>query len=205
MITVKSMNDSSFSKYGKVVTGYDHAELLAEMAKVDIPEDVVYIGSVDKLEQTAAATDYAKRFFGGMPIQLGYCIGSNTMLNAVEYHRNSEINIAVTDMILLLGMQQDINEDFTYQTDKIEAFLIPAGAAVELYATTLHYAPCNANGNRFSSIVILPKGTNAELTKKPGDSGEDKLMTAVNKWLIAHEDAKIDGAFNGLIGANISV
>ena len=30
-------------------------------------------------------------------------------------------------------------------------------------------------------------------------------MTAVNKWLIAHEEAAIDGAFNGLKGENIDV
>jgi hypothetical protein len=35
--------------------------------------------------------------------------------------------------------------------------------------------------------------------------GEDSLMTAKNKWLIAHEDAKIAGAFNGLKGENITI
>ena len=36
--------------------------------------------------------------------------------------------------------------------------------------------------------------------------GEDGLMTAKNKWkLIAHEDAKIEGAFNGLKGENITL
>ena len=44
-------------------------------------------------------------------------------------------------MILLVGRQQDITEDYTYDTDQIEAFLVPAGTAVEMYATTLHYAP----------------------------------------------------------------
>ena len=33
--------------------------------------------------------------------------------------------------------------------------------------------------------------------------GEERLLTAKNKWLIAHEDAKIDGAFVGLKGQNI--
>ena len=30
-------------------------------------------------------------------------------------------------------------------------------------------------------------------------------MTAKNKWLIAHEDAGIEDAFNGLRGENISL
>ena len=37
------------------------------------------------------------------------------------------------------------------------------------------------------------------------EDGEDGLMTARNKWLIAHEDAKIEGAFNGLKGENVGI
>ena len=34
---------------------------------------------------------------------------------------------------------------------------------------------------------------------------EDGLLTAKNKWLIAHEDAQIEGAFCGLQGENVEV
>ena len=78
-----------------------------------------------------------------MPIQIGCCNGHNKKLNAVEYHRDSEVDIAVDDLILILGKQQDIEEDHTYDTSRMEAFLVPAGTAVEVYATTLHYAPCH--------------------------------------------------------------
>lgn len=44
-------------------------------------------------------------------------------------------NIAVDDVVLLLGKQQDITVDDTYNTENIEAFLVPAGTGVELYAT----------------------------------------------------------------------
>lgn len=140
-----------------------------------------------------------------MPIQIGYCNGSNVLLNAVEYHRDSEVNVALTDMILLLGKEQDIEEDKSYDTEKIEAFFIPAGTIVEVYATTLHYAPCNANGEKFSTAVVLPKGTNTEIEKTQENVKEDQLLFARNKWLIAHEDAKIEGAFVGLKGENLSV
>lgn len=63
-------------------------------------------------------------------------------MNALEYHRSSELDIAQTDLILLLGMQQDIENGDIYDTSKVEAFLVPAGTGVELYATTLRYAPC---------------------------------------------------------------
>ena len=105
----------------------------------------------------------------------------------------------------MIGRQQDIEADFTYDTAKIEAFYVPAGTAVELYATTLHYAPCSAGEDGFRCVVVLPKDTNLELNFTPGKDGEDKLITARNKWLIAHEDAKIEGAFNGLKGENITL
>ena len=52
---------------------------------------------------------------------------------------------------------------------------------------------------------ILPKGTNEDLPFAAADKGENRLLTAVNKWLIAHEEAGIEGAFVGLKGANLSV
>ena len=126
-------------------------------------------------------------------------------MNAVEYHRNSEVNVAAADLVLLIGEQKDIEDDFTYDTAKIEAFLVPAGTAVEVYATTLHYAPCNVNESGFQCVVVLPKGTNTELNFQPGNPGEDVLITAKNKWLIAHEEAGIEGVFCGLKGENITI
>ena len=87
----------------------------------------------------------------------------------------------------------------------MEAFLVPAGTVIEVYATTLHYAPCNVNGNKFRAAVILPKGTNTDAPKAQNNTKEDKLLFARNKWLIAHEEAGIEGAFVGLKGANLSV
>ena len=61
------------------------------------------------------------------------------------------------------------------------------------------------NEGGFQCVVVLPKGTNTDLTFQTGKTGEDSLMTAKNKWLIAHEEAKIEGAFNGLKGENITI
>lgn len=202
---IQNVTDSSFRKYGKVLEGYDFSALLKEMKHTPVPEDVVYVASVEELEALDVAKDLQNRGFGGTQIQIGYCNGHNKKLNAVEYHRNSEINVAVTDIVLLIGLQQDIEDDFTYDTSKIEAFLVPAGTAVEVYATTLHYAPCHVNESGFQAVVVLPKGTNTDLTFEVAEEGEHKLMTAKNKWLIAHEDAAIDGAFNGLRGENITI
>ncbi len=202
---IKSAADPSFRRYGRILKGYPLTNLLKEMEHTPLPRDVIYEPSVQELEGLEEAEAFCNRAFGGLPVQIGYCNGDNHALNALEYHRSSEINIAVTDMILLLGALQDVQEDYTYDTALAESFLIPAGTAVELYAATLHYAPCTAAEGGFRCVVILPSGTNTKLTFTPGDEGEDRLITAKNKWLIAHPDAGIEGAFCGLKGENITV
>lgn len=202
---IQNVADAAFGKYGKILEGYDVSRLLKEMEHTPLSKDVIYVPSVEELEVLPVEKEFRDRGYGGLPIQIGYCNGDNRQLNALEYHRSSEVNIAVTDMILLIGAQQDIKADYTYDTSFVEAFLVPAGTVVEVYATTLHYAPCNAVEGGFRCVVILPKGTNTKLNRTPENDGEDRLLTAKNKWLIAHKDAKIAGAFNGLIGDNITL
>ena len=202
---IQKLTDTSFGKYGKVVTEFSFDKILKEMEHTPLPKDVVYVPSVEELEALPEAAEVCRKGFGGLPVQIGYCNGDNHKLNALEYHRSSEIDIAADDLILLLGCQQDIEEGDIYDTSKVEAFLVPAGTAVELYATTLHYAPCSAKEGGLRCVIILPKGTNEGLPFRPAAEGENRLLTAVNKWLIAHEEAGIEGAFCGLKGENITV
>lgn len=204
---IKKVNDLEFKKYGQVLKNYNCEEIIEKMKKMPLPLDVIYEPSVKDLEESEIFKELMEREFGGLPIQIGYCNGNNNMLNAVEYHRSSEINIAVTDLILLLGWQPDINEDHTYDTSKIEAFLVPAGTIIEVFATTLHYAPCNADKNGFRCVVVLPRDTNMPLEHNIEKNGEDALLFAKNKWLIGHKDTDLgkQGAFIGLYGDNISL
>lgn len=200
---IQSIADRAFQKYGRVIKDVDFSELLVQLRNMPVPEGVAYEPSVAALEATGAYAPLKDRVYGELPIEIGYCNGHNRLLNAVEYHRSSEIDIAATDLILLLGAQQDIAEDHTYRTEKIEAFLVPAGTAVELYATTLHYAPCGVDGEAFRCGVVLPKGTNLPLDRKPG-GGEYALLAAKNKWLIGHPEGGLpEGSFIGLIGENL--
>ena len=203
---VKHVTDSAFRRYGKVLD-LKMPDLLERLAKTPLTQDVEYVASVPELEACAEFAALRDSVYGGMPIQVGYCNGSNHTLNAVEYHRDSEINIVLSGAVLLLGSQQDVEDDFTYDTGKMEAFLVPAGTAVELYATTLHYAPCSAAEEGFRVAIVLPKGTNTEMPELSGTFPENRLMTARNKWLIAHEESGLgaQGAFVGLKGENLTV
>ena len=205
---IKKVTDSDFKKYGQVLKNYDCSEIIEKMkSNTPLPSDVIYEPSIKELEDLQIAEELRKREFGELPIQIGYCNGNNYILNAVEYHRSSEINIAVTDLILLIGCQQDIEDDFSYDTSKIEAFMVPAGTIIEVYATTLHYAPCNANEDGFKCVVVLPRDTNLPLENGAYKTGEDALLFARNKWLIGHKDTDLgeQGAFIGLVGENISI
>ena len=127
--------------------------------------------------------------YGGMPIQIGWCNGHNTKLNCLEYHRDSELNVGTEDFILLLAKREDL-EDGVLDTDKVVAYKCPAGVLVEVYATTLHYAPCSAKkGAGFKVIVVLPRGTNLDKPAITVRNAEDEILWASNKWLLAHADS----------------
>lgn len=204
---ILSINSPEFQAYGRVVDNVDFTPLLEELKKTPITEAVVYEPSVKELEETSTFIQLKDITYGEMPIQIGFCNGHNSLLNALEYHKDSEINVAATDAILLLGLRSELEADFTYDTAKVKAFLLPAGTAVEVYATTLHYAPCGVAGKGFQVAIVLPKGTNYPFAKtRERNYGEDRLMTAVNKWLIGHPEGGLaEGSFLGLTGKNLSV
>lgn len=203
---IKKVTDPSFRKYGKIVEGMDFSGLIKALEeKTPAPEDVVYEPSIEALEADPVYEDLKNKMYGEMPIQIGYCNGKNHKLNAFEYHRSSEINVAATDAILIIGHQQDITEDFTYDTSLAEAYLLPKGTAVEVYATTLHYAPCSVGDAGFKVGIVLPKETNYPLEKDHA-GWEDQLLAAKNKWLIGHPEGGLpEGSHIGLVGENLEV
>ena len=202
---ILSVTDNEFRKYGRIVDNIDFTALVEELKRTPIPAGVVYEPAVKELEALPVRLDISAVAYGEMPVQIGYCNGHNSKLNALEYHRDSEINIAATDAVLMLGKQEDITPDMTYDTSKVVAFLVPAGTAVEVYATTLHYAPCDPDGTGFKVAVVLPRGTNEALKSEHKGGVEDSHLTAVNKWLLGHPEGVNEGDPLGLIGENLSL
>ena len=204
-----SVTDPEFKPYGRVVTGLDtaKAEIVAALANTPLPVATDYVAEDAALQELPAAVEVSEHLFGGMPCQLGWCNGHNTYLNCLEYHRDSEVNVGARDFILLLGKQDEI-ENGVLDTGKVKAFRVPAGMAVEVYATTLHYAPCHTNAAEgFCTAVVLPRGTNTEKPSVVQRGGEDALLWARNKWLLAHaaSDEAAQGAYVGLAGENIDI
>ena len=205
---IESVYSPSFRPYGKVLENYDLTEFVKVMKGTPCPGDrVIYVPSEQTLEALPVAEELRNRFYGGMPIQVGYCNGHNGALNCLEYHRDSEINIFAADAVLLVALEWEI-EDGNLHTDRVKAFCAPAGTAVELFATTLHYAPCSPDADsRFQVSIVLPRGTNTEKPAAEPKAPEDRLLWAKNKWLLAHPDAPeaAEGAYVGLTGDNLRV
>ena len=207
-MTIYSVYDPEFKAYGKVLTGYDTEELLKAMEAIPLPEEgVAYEPGIESLEACGIFADLRDRAYGGMPIELGMCWGRNTKLNCLEYHRDSEVNIGTGDFILLVAKQEEI-EDGVLDTGTVKAFRAPKGVPVEVYATTLHYAPCHTCPDcGFRVAVVLPRGTNTEKPSYEPANEEDRWLTACNKWLLAHPDSAEakSGAHIGLKGLNIDI
>ena len=207
LMEILSVYDSAFKPYGRVVEGYPTEGLVKALATTPCTDGVVYLPRVEVLHSAPNAAKIGEGLYGGMPYELGYCNGHNTKLNCLEFHRDSEFNLGTDDFILLLATLSDL-EDGELDTAKVKAFKVPAGVMVEVYATTLHYAPCHADAKKgFRVMVALPDQTNTDFRPEDGANKLDKTLWARNKWLLAHPDSSEakQGAAVLLKGENIDI
>ena len=198
---IYSVYSKKFREYGRVINdSFD--DILEVLKDTELPEGVAYVPSYKPLEDLKSFKVLRDDYYGGMPIQLGYCNGHNHKLNCLEYHLDSEINLANEEFILLLGLRSQI-VDGVFDTKNVKAFLVPPKVAVEVFATSLHYAPCRQNGLGFQVLIVLPKGTNTENIR----SDKEPMLYMTNKWLLAHpeSDEAKSGAYIGLKGKNITI
>ena len=212
-LVILDARDRAFEKYGRVLKGVKPTKALALAKKQKPGAGIVYQASVKGLEADARFLAQVRdRFYGGMPIQIGWCFGFNSLLNAVEYHKGIEVDMAVTDCICVVGDERDINwqgRTPTYSSSKAEIFYLPAGTLVELHPWCLHYAPVHVRSRvGFCTIVCLPKATNTEGPRLRNAKGEERILLKRNKWLLAHKAAAglaKAGAVVGITGANLKV
>lgn len=206
-VKIYSVFDDEFKPYGKIVEGFDFSAAIEYMENnTKIPDNGnVYVASDFDLEELSVFKGIKNVLYGEMPIQAGYCNGKNTTYNGFEYHKGSEINIAVTDFMLVLGHTWQINDNRFYVGNE-KVFYVPKGTAVEMYQTTLHLSPCRCSDDGFKDIVVLPRGTNTPLENNVDSAdGEGRLLLQKNKWVLAHKDREPlikQGAYPGLIGEN---
>lgn len=201
---IYSIHDAEFARYGRVLTD-DCSALIAAADTLALPEtDSAYRPTDPALEAADGAAALGFRFFGGMPCQMGICLGYNSRMDAMEWHKSPELNIAVTDLILLLGDVHDLEEGGRYDSARVQAFRLHRGDVVEIFGTTLHFCPIQVKKSGFSCIVGLSKGVNTPLEQPSADP----LLFKCAKWLIAHEDNTAltsRGVVGGIYGENYTL
>lgn len=202
-IKIYSIHDDEFKKYGKVLD-FNADEFVKTCKEMKLPESGSYYqASVEKLEKLTTANKLCEMLFGGCETQIGICHGYNDTMNALEYHKSAEINIAVTPLVLILGLSYEMQNN-EYDSSKAVAFYLEEGETVEVYGTSLHYCPCQVSDSGFSSVVVLPKNTNTPLERQT----TDRLLFMKNKWLICHNGCQSlinDGVYQGIYGMNYMI
>lgn len=181
-----SVHDPEFSEYGRVIGGQDVSEMTAAALSVPMPESgSSYKPCIEAMEDTALAEYIRCNCFGDMPVQVGLCWGHNNTMNAMEYHKSSEINLAVTDIVLLLAHVWDVKDGMLDAKD-VKGFYVEKGVMVEVYAPSLHFCPCQVSDDGFYTLVALPMYTNTPILNK----SDDPYQSARNKWIFCHPDCK---------------
>ena len=203
-----SVFDPEFRRFGRVID-FDSASLVEACEKAAVMPEIgsKYVPDMPELEALPVFEEVKNTLRGQGSCQIGCCWGHSSRLNCLEYHRASEHNVAVSDLVLLLAAQQDM-EGMDLPAGKVTAFFVPKGTVIEVYATTLHFCPCQVSDEGFRCIVVLPRGTNHPLEGEKPQGGDGRLLWAKDKWLIAHpENVGVvqRGAYPGLHGENYEI
>ncbi len=205
-----AISHESFKAYGNILDSKHFLEYFKYLDQyTSIPEkDNIYVAHDNDILKNMKDDDSLNRIFGFFQFQTGYVNGHNTKLNALEYHKSSEVIVALTPVVLLLGLHEDIKNQ-SYDTKSIKAFYIPEYTVIELHPRVLHFSPCKTMNSGFKCGIVLPMGTNTEFIKLDDvETEEDLYLFKTNKWLLVHKEHQkmIDlGAYVGIIGKNIEI
>ena len=125
-IQIYTIHDPEFMPYGTPITDVDTSAIVKVGEELLLSGGAGYKASLPQFESLEIHEIIRDRFFGQMPTQTGFVWGKNNKMNALEWHKNSEVNVAIDDIVLLLG-QLDELEDGTYHSDKVKAFYLEKG------------------------------------------------------------------------------
>lgn len=203
-----SVFDPTFSRYGRVLELGDCTALAAALEGTEIPaEGNCYQASVPALEAVPEAASIRRVAFGESEIEAGYCNGRGYTLNALEYHKSSEVNFTTRGLVLLLALPEQLHDGALSSADVV-GFYLPPMVSVEIYPRVLHFAPCRVEESGFNCLVVLPLGTNTPLSHVDTSApGEEKLLWMKNKWMTCHPDSPQagKGAWQGISGENLQL
>lgn len=207
-LEILSLESPEFASYGCLHKTVKLPEMKKFLYAQERNEFEYYVPGDEAIESLPEAVQFADDMFGQVPCQIGWYYGNCDRLNALEYHKCSEILYEYEDCVIIVGHLWDIKNDQVDSGD-LKIFFVPADTCVELYATTLHFAPAKAGKEMVMQIVAQSKHTNTPLLKPAvGNEPENKFLLQRNKWVLCHPEAKEalgPEAFVGITGENIRI
>jgi hypothetical protein len=202
---IKELSDPAFRRYGQVLEGYDFSEAIEYINSLPAPKPgpELYVQVSRELNELPIAQKIRNEIFGGADTDIGYGLGmAEGECELLEYHRCDEFMVATEEpFIMILGDQRDIVNN-TYDLSLAEAFFIPVGVALDLYATTLHGYPCQTSEKGYRILLGLIHNTNNPIDFEVDRSHrETKLLTNVNAFLLTRQRGREkEPGYVGLVG-----
>lgn len=204
-LTILHVDSPALSRYGKKIEGIDCSEMFERSLMEVNYTGTSYLRDLKDLHIYESLKRIHEKVYGNTGnLQAGLCCGMNDRMNGMEYHADSEVIVAVTEVVLILGRSEDI-VDLNWKSSMAECFYLQAGTVLEIFSNTLHLAPCRTNKDPFCTIIILPEGTNKPL--EDSERSLDPTYFMKNKWLICHSEspAVARGGIVGISGKNIQI
>ncbi|MBN1299384.1 MAG: DUF4867 family protein [Actinobacteria bacterium] len=207
---ILSVYDEGFKNFGMIHQGFQIDALLDYIERNNkVKDEIVYVADDNRMRQEVAGQldPIMLSVYGGLDVQTGVCFGRNNLLNGLEFHHGSEVYIVGADMIMMVGLQQDIKwPEGTYDSSLIKFYYAPKGSVVELYGGCMHYAGANVYHEQGINVIVsLLKWTNSPIDFEVGKSDRDELIIGKNTWFIAHPEylaAREAGWHLGITGEN---
>ena len=194
-LNIESIFQDSFIKYGSILDLKCKDNLITKLEKdTTIPETGnIYKPFVREWEEKEIKSELSHLY--DEAIEIGYCNGQNTKLNALEWHNCNEVNVYGTDVVLFLAKLDDLSDDYNLESSKIKTFFVPKNTSILLFNDTLHFSPCKVDKGGFKAIIILSDATNTELEASDiayinkSNKNLDSLILKKNKFIICHREA----------------
>ncbi|MCD7838286.1 MAG: DUF4867 family protein [Clostridiales bacterium] len=206
-LLIEEVTDPSFRQYGQLLPHFQFPEMKRYIyEETPIPADVTCSPELMAMDEAIQITQYV---YGETACQVGYFSDSPDHMNALEYHKCSELLVEFEPCVIIVGQIWQIEQDRLNAAD-LKVFYVPADTCLELYATTLHFAPCAATTAGVRQVVCQTATTNTPLhhPERRDLTGENKYLLQRNKWVIAHKDAAPmfdETVWMGIEGENLAV
>jgi hypothetical protein len=206
---IKHITDDSFHTLGQILKAESFEKIFKFLSTTPMPlEGNSYVAHDETFFHQYEHLNAVDDIFGNMPVQYGYVNGFNQKLNSMEFHKSSEINVFLTEAVIMLAPFEALKHGKLNISD-IRIYYVEPYTVLEFYPQTLHFSPCRVTDQGFKVGVILPYGTNMKFIQAHDQEDPlSSLLLKTNKWLIAHPEHQAmisNGAKVGIIGENIHI